>query len=515
MIKPFPWLTMLLAGSILLSAFSCSQNEEPASSLPQPSPSSAPTPRVLDLSEVLELRIAGKTDDAIELLRSLATEFPDSSEVLVQLGRSLVDAKEFALAAFRFEQAVSLGASREVMRESAEAHFQAGDIDSSIANFTVYLSEPVDDPQAHLSFARLLAQKGRDTDALNAFSQASDEALAQDCLLMGALFTKKKLFQQAKHWFRESSRRSAPGVEPAPLLGLLQVAYLEKNDAEAETLILALEKSNPGSVEASVFAEKSADLLRKRRLADFIARGVDARGKSTTELASALFAGAVSSSPSRRAVVSSGPKLPTNRPPLLVPEDDDEEKSAPPPALTLAERPRNFSLAEAFASPLGEIGSPAGATDSKINESRDEYLNGNYTTALLLARDALKEEASNADAWQLCSQAHFQLGEIDEAEMTILEAIRHAPLHLEMRMDYLRIARETLPGKRYLFELEKARELFPESTEILWELARRYEIVEKMPVTAAVLYRKIVEISPPQSALSHQAEMELKKFQNP
>jgi len=184
---------MLLAGSILLSAFSCSQNEEPASSLPQPSPSSAPTPRVLDLSEVLELRIAGKTDDAIELLRSLATEFPDSSEVLVQLGRSLVDAKEFALAAFRFEQAVSLGASREVMRESAEAHFQAGDIDSSIANFTVYLSEPVDDPQAHLSFARLLAQKGRDTDALNAFSQASDEALAQDCLLMGALFTKKKL----------------------------------------------------------------------------------------------------------------------------------------------------------------------------------------------------------------------------------------------------------------------------------------------------------------------------------
>jgi tetratricopeptide (TPR) repeat protein len=507
---------MLLAGSILLSAFSCSQNEEPASSLAQPSPSPAPAPRVLDLSEVLELRITGKTNDAIELLRSLSTEFPDSAEVLVQLGRSLVDANEFALAAFRFEQAVSLGASREVMRESAEAHFQQGDIDSSIANYTVYLSEPVDDPQAHLSFARLLAQKGRDTDALNAFSQAPDEALAQDCLLMGALFAKKKLYPQAKHWFRESSRRSAPGVEPAPLLGLLQVAYLEKNDAEAETLILALEKSNPGSVEASAFAQASADLLRKRRLADFIARGVDARGKSVSELASALFAGVASSSPSHRTVVSAGPKLPANRPPLLLPKDEPEEgKSSPQLALTLEERPRSFSLAEAFASPLGEIGSPAGATNSKINESRDEYLNGNYTTALLLARDALKEESTSADAWQLCSQAHFQLGEIEEAEMTILEAIRHAPLNLEMRMDYLRIARETLPGKRYLFELEKARELFPESTEILWELARRYEIVEKMPVTAAVLYRKIIEISPPQSALSHQAEMELQKFQKP
>ena len=508
---------MLLIGSILLSAFSCSQDEEVAPSLTLPAPPSTPAPRALDLSEVLELRISGKTAEAIELLRSLTTEFPNSAEVLVQLGRSLTEANEFALAAFRFEQAVSLGASREVMRESAEAHFQAGDIDSSIANYTAYLSEPVDDPQAHLSFARLLAQKGRDTDALNAFSQAPDEALAQDCLLMGALFTKKKLYPQAKHWFRESSRRSGPGVEPAPLLGLLQIALLEKNDAEAETLILALEKSNPGSVEQSVFAQTSADLLRKRRLADFIARGVDARGKSASELASALFAGAVSSSPSRSTVVSSGPKLPLNRPPSpSLPEDEpNEEKSPPQPVPPVPEKPRSFSLAEAFASPLGEIGYPTGASDSKINESRDEYLKGNYTSALLLARDAIKEDATSAEAWQLCSQAHFQLGEIDEAEMTILEAIRHAPLNLEMRMDYLRIARETLPGKRYLFELEKARDIFPESTEILWELARRYEIVEKMPVTAAVLYRKIIEISPPQSALAHQAKMELEKLQSP
>ena len=69
---------------------------------------------------------------------------------------------------------------------------------------------------------------------------------------MGSLFTKKKLFPQAKHWFREASRRSTTqGVEPAPLLGLLNVAFLEKNEAEAETLILALEKSNSGALENS------------------------------------------------------------------------------------------------------------------------------------------------------------------------------------------------------------------------------------------------------------------------
>ena len=55
----------------------------------------------------------------------------------------------------------------------------------------------------------------------------------------GLIVHQEKLFPQAKHWFREASRRSTTqGVEPAPLLGLLQVAFLEKNEAEAETLIL-------------------------------------------------------------------------------------------------------------------------------------------------------------------------------------------------------------------------------------------------------------------------------------
>ena len=371
----------------------------------------------------------------------------------------------------------------------------------------------MNDPEATLSFARLLAQKGRKTDAINTFSQIPQHALADDCLLLGSLFTEKKLFPQAKHWFREASRRSTTqGVEPAPLLGLLNVAFIEKNEAEAETLILALEKSNRGALENSPHAQAAADLLRKRRLADFIARGIDARGKKVTELASALFAGVVSTSNYESNVVSSGPKLPADRPrfDLLDKEETDEyEQTVEEP------KPSGFSLAEAFAAPLEDITTSEGATESKLEQGRNEFLNGNHTSALLLARDVLKENSSNAEAWKLCSQAHYQLGEIDEAEMTILEAIRHQPVNFEVRMDYLRIARETLPGNRYLAELEKVRDIFPESTEILWELARRYEIVEKMPVTAAVLYRKIIELSPPQSAIAQQAAMELSKFQSP
>jgi tetratricopeptide (TPR) repeat protein len=167
-------------------------------------------------------------------------------------------------------------------------------------------------------------------------------------------------------------------------------------------------------------------------------------------------------------------------------------------------------LANIFSSPPKEE-SPEPVI-SHIENARISYLDRKYQDTLLSARAAIKENPQNAEAWKLCSQAHFQIGETEEAEMTILEAIRHDPLNLVIRMDYLRIARETLSPNRYLAELEKARDLFPDSSELLWELARRYHLVERMPVTAGILYRKVLELEPAGSGLAKQAEMELLKL---
>jgi len=81
-------------------------------------------------------------------------------------------------------------------------------------------------------------------------------------------------------------------------------------------------------------------------------------------------------------------------------------------------------------------------------------------------------------------------------------------------MDYLSIARETLSPTRYLGELEKTHERFPDSGEILWQLARRYHIVERMPVTAGILYQRLLKITPEGGGLHTQAKMELIKIQN-
>ncbi len=512
------WLSMLLMGSISLGILGCSSEEDYRGELTEESQPSPTIVSEIDLSKVFELRIEGRTDEAIELLRSLNETYPASVEVMIQLARSLLDARQFSLAAFRFEQALSLKSDNLVSKEAAEAHYLARDIDSSIKRYRQYLSSSPADPSSQLRFARMLADKGRSTESINAFSKASNDATADDCLIMGTLFLQKNLLVQAKHWFSESSTRS-DSSPTQPLIGLLRVAKLEKNDEEAETIILALEKSESGILETTDLAKYSADLLRRRRLADFIARGMDARGKPVSVLASGLLAGQASifrtSSP-----VTSGSKLPppiedlpeiTAQDEVLFGEDENNQISttvdtSPPPSSP------SMSLADAFAAPIGQIADVYGASDSPIELGQKAYLDGSYTTALLHARDALKKNSKNAQAWRLCSQAHFQLGETNQAEMTILEAIRHQPLDLDMRMDYLRIARETLPSKRYLQELEKVRDIFPDSTEILWELARRYHIVENMPVTAAVLYRKIVQIAPDDSAIAGQAELELIKL---
>ena len=92
-----------------------------------------------DLSEAIAKRMEGNPEAAILLLREQNQKFPDSNEVLVQLGRSLFDAKNFPLAAFRFEQALSTGAPTEIYREAAEAFLQSGDEKNAKRNLEKFL----------------------------------------------------------------------------------------------------------------------------------------------------------------------------------------------------------------------------------------------------------------------------------------------------------------------------------------------------------------------------------------
>ena len=488
---------MVASGSISLIIFSCT--EEPQNNETE---TQTETPVVKpDLSDAIQKRVEKKPEEAVLLLRTLNKNFPDSPAILIQLSRALADSGQYPLAAFRVEQAISAGSDKGLLLECAEIYQLAGDLDSAQERFKEYLIAFPENLNAWQKYARTLISNGNETEALNAFEKANTLANPEDCLIVADLYTKKEIYVKAEYWFRESMQReSKPSV--LPLLGLLRIKFLMGDEGAAEALILAIEKSFPNELNNDSRQEEYSSLIIRRRLAEFGKREVVVQNLSISELAQELLSEPKKIIPP---VISSGPKLsPTLSDPVYIEETDSE-------VVEISDKPigTQTSLAEAFSIDNSQLIKP-----SSLELGWSSFLSGNYSDALLHARDSIKLNSKDSEAWRLTSQAHFQLGEIREAEMTILEAIRHNPIDLKTRMDYLNIARETLSPTRYLRELEKTHERFPDSGEILWQLARRYHTIERMPVTAGILYRKLLTIVPKGSALYYQAEMELIKIQN-
>ena len=189
---------------------------------------------------------------------------------------------------FVLEQALSAGAAQTLLKEVAQAHEKAGDEKSARKHYAEFLADNPEDTQAWLAQARLLARADMDTEALNAFGQAVELTNHEDCLLMAELFFEKNLLVQAEYWYRESARKEK-GITPRPLLGLLRVKLSTKEEDQAEALILAIEKSNPGTIEGSGLSQDAAALLRKRRFGDLFDRGYSPKEMTVTELSQALL----------------------------------------------------------------------------------------------------------------------------------------------------------------------------------------------------------------------------------
>ena len=214
-----------------------------------------------DLAKAIEKRIEGNSAEAIRLLRQLNQTYPNTPEVLLQLARALFESKQFELAAFRFDQVNSIKSSSSVYRESGLAYEYADDFQSAISRYSSYLSDNSGDEEIWLRIARLYALNGEETKALNAFSKGSEKSTYDDCIMMADLFYSKKLTQQAEFWYQEASRK-IEGVQPEPLLGLLRIRLMEKENQKAESLILAIEKSHPGHEEQQCHCNKALSFGR-------------------------------------------------------------------------------------------------------------------------------------------------------------------------------------------------------------------------------------------------------------
>ena len=290
-----------MSASISLIFFSCGEEKVENSAQP-PILEEKASP---DLTDAIQKRVENKPEEAIEILRKYNKEFPDSPKILIQLGRSLIENKQYSLAAFRFDQAISSNASKDLLLECAQAYKLAGDLDSCAQRYLDYLETYPDDKKTRLDLARILAQNGKDTDSLNAFEQSNELANAEDSLLIGNLYLKKKIYVKAEYWFRKSAKLETSPTAP-PLIGLLRMKFETGDENSVETLLFAIEKSFPGTLNNVSQNDRYSNLLIKRRLVEFNKRGIVVQNLSTSELIQELLR---KENKVEDPVVSSGPKL--------------------------------------------------------------------------------------------------------------------------------------------------------------------------------------------------------------
>ena len=118
---------MVATWSILLLILACSEEEKNVLIEPPPK-----VDKIFpDLSIAIQKRVEKKPEEAIDLLRQYDKDFPNSPKILVQLSRALVEAGNFSLGAFRFEQVISISPSPDLIRECGEAYMLAGDSKSA------------------------------------------------------------------------------------------------------------------------------------------------------------------------------------------------------------------------------------------------------------------------------------------------------------------------------------------------------------------------------------------------
>ena len=134
----FPILMVRLAVVIATVAIPFGCSDDPTLGAP---PDEQVQQNLPDPSEAIQKRIEGKTREALVILRKLNEEHPDSPEILTLLGRTLLDAEEYALAAFRLEQAFSLGGATNILSEAGQAHELAEDDESAEKAYATYIKK--------------------------------------------------------------------------------------------------------------------------------------------------------------------------------------------------------------------------------------------------------------------------------------------------------------------------------------------------------------------------------------
>ncbi len=526
---------------------------------------SSPETRITKLlAQAQEKADEGDLEAAILLLEEGGQKYPESAGILELKAQFYEQVPDYVMAAMTYDRLSGFGPEyRDRALDAARQFATAGEMDSAIRSLEAYLQNQPENSEGWILKGRYLSRMQRREDAASAYLRAVRLMNGQiDGVLgveVGDTFLALDQYVQAERFYRDAYDANDVARVDA-MLGLLAVAYQQKQWAEASDWLEKVDAIDPGIVNNSYLADVRPELARWRsNRVDSADVAIDLNGSSESDGGDGedgAVTVVIDVGPAPEGVNSEGfggeggvpvvgagvdgiPGTETEVDPTtgggtggkLAVEDgvggEDEDGGLNPEAMAVAGGSGIVdSSTEALdAVPGGGAGGKLAAagidgddTGSSGENPTEEVVSDPieivdveptaFDLAIDLANAGRHDEAireywkiladgvDQPDVWNRLSRSYRANRAWSDAEATALEAMRREPRNIVYTFDYLKAVENSRSPERFLEELERAYTRIPNSPDLVLALARAYVDIDGNARNAAVYYRLFLEMAP-------------------
>lgn len=487
------------------------------------------------LEQAREELASGNREAAVEELNDLYEEFPERTELLVEIGEILEEEGDGVFAAAYYERAAREGTGGgDLFLRAAQLYEAAGDAGQAREVLDLYFEAEEGDAGAYLLSADLYQRERRWQSALREYLRADrldgpgrNPAYA---VQIADLYRSLGNLAQAEVYYQRALEAS-PEDRLTALLGLLSTQYERGEYNAAEETIAQLEEQFPGALASSEQAavaeevaawreslEEAAAILAATEepvdpepageevasgeesvpagddptVADEVGEEVTAAredtparagegagaegaaGETAEEAATPVRAGKLAAAGAAGGAAGTGGEADAPDLPVAAPEEESGEPVAAGRGAAGGEGEEPAVSVEAAREEPAPVVPEPPAWERLRNEAETVLAAGDPEGAVRLYWQAVNRRMEDPDLWAGLAGAYAEAGDLPNAEIALLEARRREPENLNYLLRYLRIVQETRSRLGFRDELERAYEQFPNSPDVLLSLARFY-----------------------------------------
>ena len=412
----------------------------------------------------------GKTLEAVAMLEDAYSKYGDESALCENMAVAYAASGQFAGAGMYYEKAGDLNSEKpELYLFSADAYERVGSYPAAIGAYKKYLAANPKSPLAWKSMSAAMERENLYEQALNAYlsgisrANSGRDPSADEAARVGLLFLKVKNGVQARKWLESAYEAASPANAEARskiLLGLVEI-YLDSKEMDllqkAYSDLCALDpelaKKNFPGLEAQLaeFSKKLAEAKEAIRKAEEEKRLAEEEAERKAEEARKLEEKKKAEEEARKAEEAK--------------KAEEDKKKA-----------EEEAAARAGLNPLRDI-DPINDEPAEVRQQRlvfERLDEKKPAEAERLAQALVFDHPDSPAAWMTLSKVHTARGNDRAAYFAAREAAMKDKKSVEPTLLYISTAAKVLDVENFLDLVYRAREQFPQNSEIMLGLARVY-----------------------------------------